>query len=161
MEETWKDIKGYEGLYKISDKGNLYSIYSKRVLSPKAAKDGYIYVRLCKDNHRVVTAVHRIVALNFIKNDDLNKIEVNHKDGVKTNNCVENLEWVTKGGNLTHAYRILNIPRAAKRIKCVETEAVFESSIDAQRKTGINAGAIRQVLSGLKRKAGGYKWERI
>lgn len=71
------------------------------------------------------------------------------------------MEWVTKGDNLRHAYRKLGRATVGKKIRCVDTGIIYDSSIDAERKTGINASAIRQVTSGLKEEAGGVKWERV
>jgi hypothetical protein len=108
-----KDILGYEGLYTITDKGEVYSLgngnstcpsyKTKRKITLKTTKTGYIHCKLFKDGVRRHYAIHRLVAINFIQNPE-NKREVNHKDGNKANNCVSNLEWATSSENQKHAF---------------------------------------------------------
>ena len=103
MEEIWKDISGYEGLYQISNLGNVKSLnYSRtgkeRILKPGTDKDGYLLVTLYKNRNKRPFKIHRLVAKAFIPNPD-NKSDVNHKDENKTNNCVDNLEWMTRMEN--------------------------------------------------------------
>ena len=118
MKELWKDIDGYEGLYQVSNKGRVKSLDSVgsrnvpglesyivkgRVLSPSKHRHGYRLIMLRKDGHRGSFLVHRLVAKAFLQNPKSNRV-VNHKDGVKDNNCVDNLEWVTNGENNQHAW---------------------------------------------------------
>ena len=96
MDIIWKDIKGYEGLYEVSNTGYIKSLQFKKPFIKKFNKNhqGYLSVSLYKDNENKLVKVHRVVAEAFIPNPE-NKPQVNHKDGNKANNCVENLEWVT------------------------------------------------------------------
>lgn len=111
MEEQWKDIKGYEGLYEVSNLGNVrsldrtvkrgqgYTIKEGRVLTPfYEEKKGYYQVVLAKDGKAKTYRVHRLVAVAFLENPN-NYTDVNHKDEVKTNNNVDNLEWCTRKYN--------------------------------------------------------------
>ena len=112
--EEWKSIPGYEGLYEVSNLGRVRSLdryvkYSNgnihlhkgKVLSPGKNTDGYLEVVLkCNRKCKTIT-VHRLVAQTFIPNPD-NLPQVNHKDEVKSNNCVENLEWCTQQYNLNY-----------------------------------------------------------
>ena len=103
-----KDIEGYEGLYKIDEIGNIWS-YPKhkhrgKFLKQILRKDGYMEVGLTKNKTRKTFIVHRLVAKTFIENKN-NKKEVNHKDGIKTNNNALNLEWVTSSENQIHAIK--------------------------------------------------------
>ena len=108
--EIWKDIAGYEGIYEISSLGNIKSYYAKngrlvntgRLISGKLDKDGYREVALSKGGHVKYTRVHRLVAEAFIDGDT--SLDVNHKDGNKLNNAVDNLEWVTAKENIQHAH---------------------------------------------------------
>lgn len=101
MSELWKDVtlKGYE-IYKVSSKGNIKR--EGRLLKKGTNKYGYYKVNLCVKNIRKSVVVHRLVALAFIPNPN-NYETVNHKDGNKKNNNIENLEWVTSLENLRHA----------------------------------------------------------
>ena len=115
----WKDIEGYEGLYQVSDKGEVRSLDrverskgdSVRVRKGRVKKlninqDGYYKVTLWKDNRSKTFVVHRLVANAFIPNPN-NLPVVNHKDGEKTNNNVSNLEWCTVQENALHATHII------------------------------------------------------
>lgn len=119
INEIWKNIAGYTNYYQISDLGNVKSLSRKdsirhnlkeKVLKFGLGRSGYYSVNLCKNSNVKQFQVHRLVAQTFILNPD-NKPEVNHKNGVKINNRVENLEWVTSKENSKHADIILNINR--------------------------------------------------
>lgn len=100
--EIWKDIDGYEGLYEVSDLGRIKSLKRNRFMN------GYISlyqeVKLTKNKSYIPFLVHRIVATEFIPNPE-NKEEVNHKNGIKTDNRAVNLEWNTPKENMEHAVR--------------------------------------------------------
>jgi hypothetical protein len=92
--EIWKEINGYEGLYKISTYGNVYSYRLKRNIALRAKENKYLIVTLYKNGIGKNYYIHRLVALAFIKNDDpINKTIINHKNEIKNDNRVENLEW--------------------------------------------------------------------
>lgn len=107
--ETWRAIAAYEGLYEVSDLGNIRAIKrsGSKGLSLKVHKSkGYLQVWLSKSNKVKKFSAHRLVALAFIPNSE-NKPEVNHKDGNKINNHITNLEWVTKAENEAHKKGVL------------------------------------------------------
>lgn len=106
MAEEWKDIKDYEGLYQVSSLGNVRSLYynKERILADRFNKTGYLSVILSKKGKYKSFKVHRLVAQAFIPNLD-NKPQVNHIDGNKKNNNVNNLEWVTIKENINHSWR--------------------------------------------------------
>lgn len=102
MEEIWKDIEKYEGKYKVSSYGNVKNVRNNKIL--KFNKSPFYYqVALSVDGARKCIKIHRLVASAFIKNEH-NKPEVNHIDGNRYNNRVENLEWVTAKENSIHSY---------------------------------------------------------
>ena len=100
QDEKWQDVPGFEGLYEVSDQGQVRSVGLMRKLS--ADKDGYLQVSLWKGNKGHTLKVHRLVAEVFLKKP-ANSTDVNHKDGQKANNRHSNLEWCTHKGNGEHA----------------------------------------------------------
>lgn len=160
--EEWKDIKGYEGLYMISNKGRI-----AKILHPKINKDGYCEQGLVKDKIKKGKRIHRLVAEAFIDNPD-NLPEVNHKDEDKVNNSVENLEWCTHKYNTNHGTRIermrmsqRNREDCSKQVMCIETGIVYPSINEASRKTGANRQTIADVCNGKLKTAKGYHWKFI
>lgn len=116
-EHIYKDVPGFEGLYYARTDGKIF-FYSKYwsgkngclvnkiggELKPKLSKNGYLRICLSKNNLKLWTTAHRIVAITFVSNP-FNKPQVNHKDGIKTNNWYWNLEWSTGKENIAHAVR--------------------------------------------------------
>ena len=115
--EIWKAIKGYEGIYEISEHGKVRSLnhlikYSDgrsriqkgRILKTSLSKKGYVRVSLSKQKKRFHTSIHRLLALSFIDNPE-NKKQVNHINGIKHDNRIENLEWVSNSENQIHAIK--------------------------------------------------------
>lgn len=110
--EIWKDIKGYEGYYQVSNYGNVRSctrfdgvrIQKGKMMKPNLKYNGYLQVGLRKDHKRKWFSIHRLVAIHFIDNPD-NLPQVNHIDCNKQNNNVNNLEWVSSKENLEHAHK--------------------------------------------------------
>jgi hypothetical protein len=99
--EEWRDVVGYEGIYKVSNLGNIKNS-SGREMSKSYHMKGYVTARLTKNKIGKTFLIHRIVAMAFIKNEN-NKPSINHKDGDKKNNKVDNLEWCTQEENVRHA----------------------------------------------------------
>ena len=175
MEEIWKDIKGYKGLYQVSslgrvkslprDRGNQYS-YKTIFLKPRVDKDGYLHVTLRFKGKCKSTSIHRLVAQAFIPNPE-NKSQVNHIDEDKTNNRVDNLEWVTAKENINHGTGIarghlsqVNDPNRSKRVKlvdiCTGEYNIFKSTSEASKITGLRQGNISKCARGITRRVGNY-----
>ena len=114
MEEIWKDIEGYEGYYQVSNLGNVKSLSRYKqgvkgtyiskdiILKPFKNKGGYCLVKLCNNSIEKSFQVHRLVAIAFLENNE-NKEQVNHKNGIKEDNTLINLEWNTRSENTSHA----------------------------------------------------------
>ena len=177
MKEIWKDIPQYEGLYQASSIGRIRSIDRKitqtanggnvkfsymkkgRVLKQTVQNGNYQMVSISINGKHRECTVHRLVASAFIDNP-LNYRDVNHKNGNKTDNRVENLEWVSHGDNIRHSYHTLKQKRHYKPIICCDTGIVYSSCKEASEKTGINVGSINHAVNGISKTAGGMIWKR-
>lgn len=104
MREVFKPIKNYEN-YQISNLGRIKNARTNKFLKYRLNKNGYFLTQLCKDGSRKSISVHRQLAIYFIPNPN-NLPEVNHKNGVKTDNRIRNLEWVTHSENILHAFKL-------------------------------------------------------
>lgn len=97
-----KDVVGFEGLYTVDDLGNVYSVRNNKILKRVVFPSGYVYVHLCKNGTGKCVRLHRLVAEHFIPNPN-NYEQVNHINGIKTDNYVDNLEWCDCFYNMNHA----------------------------------------------------------
>ena len=166
--EQWKDIDGFEGLYKVSSHGSVKRLgRNERKLKPRMCK-GYETVCLCKNGIRHNRRLNRLVAIAFIPNPE-NKPEVNHKDGNKRNNTVSNLEWCTASENQRHARSTglsplgFNNAILSKPVdmlsKSGELLRTFPSFKEAERQTGISRRNIYSCCVRKCKTSGGYVWK--
>lgn len=159
MDEIFRPIKGYEGLYEISNLGRVKNVNRNKILAQKKNRCGYMRVNLSKD-HRVSTkVVHRLVADAFIPNIQ-NKPQVNHINEDKTDNRAENLEWVTAKENVNHGTRNTRMRlKKSKPIICIDTGLRYSSIRGAAREIGISESTIVSALTGKCKTAAGYHWK--
>lgn len=178
MEEKWKSIEGYEGLYEISTMGrvksierkvkhrNIYITLKEKILKPVKNKY-YLKVCLWKNGKRESKLIHRLVAETFIHNPN-NLPEVNHLDENKTNNNVNNLEWSDRCHNCNFGTRNKRISKAltgcyntkiSKPVKCIETGLIFPSTMEVQRKLGFDNGKISKCCNGKLKSAYKLHWK--
>lgn len=171
--EIWKDIEGYEGLYQVSNLGRVKSLartckskgngirdVTERIRKTTINNCGYVMVSLHKDKKIKNCAMHRLVANAFIDNPN-NLPQINHKDGDKTNNQSDNLEWITSSDNNKHKFNELGYrPHNCKKIRRSDG-LEFDSAAEAARYMNGYAGHLSQVCNGSRNKAYGYGWEYI
>lgn len=159
LDFNFRQVPGYDD-YFVNQLGVVYSHKKSKVreLKPWLGTHGYFFVSFSVKGVVKNKSIHRLVASAFIANPQ-KKPDINHIDGVKTNNNVKNLEWVTKSENLLHSHRVLNQGTNAKKIKCVETGIIYHSAREAERMLGINNANIRSAICKRVPRAGGYHWE--
>lgn len=104
--EEFKEIPGFEGLYEVSTLGNVRNSRTNKVFKQSINSKGYVQICLQKQKKQISIKVHRLVALTFIPITNINKNQINHIDGNKLNNNVNNLEWVTCKENIKHAHKM-------------------------------------------------------
>lgn len=192
--EIWRDVLGYEGLYQVSSEGRVKTIskdvkfknrwgqdavrhIDEKIMKTKVQQNDYDALTLSKDGVRKTFCMQRLVATAFIPNPE-NKPQVDHIDGNKHNNCVENLRWVTAAENCANplwvehsknisdetrrkmsekSYRSHNKPIIQYNLNG-EMVGIFDSTAIASRFYGINRAHICQVLKNKRKTAGGYVW---
>lgn len=157
--EEWRDIKGYENLYQVSNKGKVKSLgkfidnkygsktfRKEKILKPQNIGKGYLFVGLSKEGIRKLFLVHRLVAQAFLPNPD-NLPQCNHLDENKHNNCVNNLSWLTSKENINYGSRT---EKCSTQIKCLDLETnketIFPSINEAARQMNVNMGSIWHKL---------------
>lgn len=166
--ETWRPVPFFEGYYEISDCGRVRRMARGsgtrpgRLVKLHVDKRGYQY--FCASVHKVVTrlSVHRSAAWAFLGPPAGGKIEVNHKDGDKTNNKIGNLEWCSRAENCRHAYRtgLRSDQRPVIQFDSFNrVVARFQSLAEASRATGVNINCIVSVCKGRRHTAGGFIWK--
>lgn len=169
----WRDIKGYEGKYQVSNDGQVRSLNYHRekiikIMTPKKTPTGYLTIGLLKNKVKKFFGIHRLVALCFLEQIP-GADQVNHKDANKQNNNVENLEWVTAKENTLHAIKHGLFDSSAELLKaCNESrkkrivaikegkEMLFPSIHAASRALGVDRKHIKSILLGNYPTAKGY-----
>lgn len=191
MKEIWKDIKGFEGIYQISNLGNVKSkerniirnnnnVLIKEKILKKYIRAGYYAVKLYKHNIPINMPVHRLVAITFLENKQ-NKPCINHKDGNKINNNINNLEWCTYSENTLHAYKNglekitekqrqngknvykIGNEKTRKKVNQYDLEGNFikqwNSISEANRNFGKQNSRIKDVCKKRCKQCFGFYWE--
>lgn len=180
MDEIWKSVSGYEGIYEVSNMGRVKSVsrYVKNGNSQKyiqgkilvnsiEKKTKYMRVTLCKGGKQKIAKVHRLVALTFLPNTN-NYPQVNHKDENRRNNCVDNLEWCSANYNMNYGKRNERSAKsntngirskAVLQIKNGEVIREFPSASEVERKIGFGQRNISKCCRGECKQAYGYEWK--
>lgn len=174
MKEIWKDIPGYEGLYSVSNLGNIKSLSKKQeiigknqyksfkctkkqnetLLKQKTTRDGYYEVGLRKNNDVAYIRVHRLVALAFIPNPNELPV-INHKNHNRKDNKVENLEWcsIKYNNRYSKAKKVVQLDKSHKTIK------IWECMSDVYNELGISVSNISKCCKNNKFTAKGFYWK--
>ena len=160
MVHEWRDVVGYEGLYKVSEYGDVLSLNynhtgNKKLLKQNNDGRGYLQVDLYKNGSSKKCKIHKIVATAFCEGADYFSV-VNHMDEDKTNNHYSNLEWCTSEYNTRYS-----LYKVEKRVKCVELNKEFKSLTEAAKYTNIKICSISACVTGKQKTAGGYHWEYV
>lgn len=158
--ERWMPSKELDG-YELSSAGRIRNSKTGRIIKTNVNEHGYEQVCLRKDKRQVTRRVHRLIADAFYEGDH-HGLDVNHIDGNKLNNNIDNLEFCTRGSNIRHAFDTgLKRPSRQIRVRVVETGDVYESIRACGRAIGCDQSMICQCLSGKMRSCNGYHFERI
>jgi len=157
--EIWEPVKGYEGCYEVSNTGKIMGIermvvtksglriIKSRLLKPRLNNYGYMEVRLTKNGKTTTTFIHIIIARSFIPNP-LNKLEINHVNGIKTDNRIENLEWCTHLENMQHASLTGLLKRTYKQVVDNCTGRTYISSYEAALDLNLDYATLKNYLNG-------------
>ncbi len=160
MKEIWKDVKGYEGLYKVSNKGRVKS--KRKMLKPVMTE--YKKVGLSKNGIQKTIYVHRLVAEAFVDNP-FNKKQVNHKDENKANNNANNLEWVTFKENMNYGTKQLRESINHTKYNIIQYDLYgnfirkWFNAKEIENNTNFKASSIRICCTGKCKTAYGFKWK--
>lgn len=156
---TWKVIKEYPN-YSVSDEGDVKNNTTGKILKPHLDSNGYLSVCLYREKKSSTKRIHKLVAEAYIPNP-FNLPDVNHIDGIRTNNSKDNLEWRTRSGNMLHTYRELGKkPRSTDRkaVLCVETGEMYSTVEAAAKSANRSSMAIRKCLYGWTKTSAGLHW---
>lgn len=183
--EQWKPVKGFEGRYEVSNMGRVRSTIDnhgravENIRALREASNGYMYLNLWSNGKMTTKHVHKIVAEAFVEKSE-NAQCVNHKNGDKTDNRAENLEWCTYSENMRHAYENGMIkPTKGRRdgmygkhgkdhpsSKPVEQYTLdgefvgeYESGVEAGKALGVNGANIQRCAAGKRKTAHGFRWK--
>lgn len=153
-----KEIKGYED-YLVYSNGTVYSRKTHKFLKPRSC-NGYLQVYLTNKEGSKNHYVHRLVAEAFIPNDDAAKVQINHKNEIKSDNRIENLEWCTPKENCNYGTRNKRTSeKISKKVRCIETGEIFNSLIEAAKSVDRNKNTMSAHLTGRTKSCGGKHFE--
>lgn len=148
MNEQWRPVVGWDGIYEVSDLGRIRSLcYAQPKIVTGAAKR-YVHIVLCRDGRREDCLVHRLVALAFLGAPSIETMEVNHRNGNKLDNRLSNLEWVTRSENKIHAHHVLGIRAVnSKRLPIDRILGCFADGYSANSLSKVSVQLFGEYIS--------------
>lgn len=156
MKYMIKNVVGYENLYMVDTEGNVFRVTKNglKLMKLRKTEKGYLEVKLSKFGKKKHKKIHRLVLETFLPNKDADKLTVNHKDEDKTNNSLENLEWMTVKQNIVYsqAHPVVRLDKNDNLI------GVYESINEAARQINSNAGRICECIKGIRKTYKDSKW---
>lgn len=165
MKEIWKDIENYYGLYQVSNMGNVKSLNynhtkEEKILRLGVDRNGYLIVNLYKNGKCKSLRVHRLVLRTFNPVENMDKLDVNHKDENKQNNCLSNLEWCSRSYNNNYGSRTQRTEKPVVQLDPTTNKVinVYRSSMEAKRQ-GFKNHNISKCCNGKRKTHKGYKWQ--
>ena len=160
MNEIWKPVKNYVGLYMVSNLGRVMNCRTGRILKEQLHERGYLRVTLSKNGKQKMFKVHRLVMIAFVGYVE-GKDQVNHIDGDKSNNRLDNLEWCTQSDNMKHAYDngLAKSKKKVRAIRCIETGEIYKNAADASRQLGYDRSGILRTAQGVYETLYGYHFK--
>ena len=155
QEQNWTNVPEFESLYEINEAGNIRSLHPRNYhkhIEPRIDRGGYYTVRLSKDGQTVTRFVHRLLAAAYIANPE-NKKLINHKNGNKLDNSLDNLEWCTPSENTKHAYEtgLSKVPdKSCRKVIDTCTKKVYNSASQAAKALNIAYSTCKNYLNGRR-----------
>ena len=166
--EIWKDIKGYEGIYQISNEGRVKRLAGSpkckkdRILKNSTTSNGYLFVSLCNKGQHKLYRVHRLVLETFSPIENMENLQVNHLDEDRTNNKLNNLQWCTCQDNINYGNRANKyVKTRGHKVRCIETGKIYSSLREAEKDTGCGHAHIAECAKGLATHCKGLHWEYV
>ena len=152
------DIKGYEGLYAVTEDGQVWSYRRKKFLVPNGSK--YKQVTLSKNGEKKFFAIHYLVLTTFKPCENMSELTINHKNEIKTDNRLENLEWLSQKDNDNYGTRNERISKTHSiPVYCVELDKIFESGKVAAEALGLQRSHICRCCKDSLRTTGGFHFQ--
>jgi hypothetical protein len=151
--KNFAPIEGFEN-YLVDPYGRIYSTKYKKIMRPKISDGGYLRICFCENRKKVFKAIHRVVAIAFIPNPE-NKSQVNHRNGIKSDNRVCNLEWSTPQENMQHSWNVGLQPKKQKKyvsltesdINYIKDVGKTQSKASLARKFNVDRDVITRIVN--------------
>ncbi len=150
--EEWRIVPNTSGRYKVSNLGRIFDNKLNKEVAYNKSKRGWIRCHMWFNGERKTIGVHRVVMMAFIGESELT---VNHIDGNKENNCIDNLEYLSAKDNNIHRSKVLKVGNR-RRVKCLENDVTYDTILDASKELDLDPRHICKVCKGKRKHHKGY-----